>query len=31
MRERVYAFNGQIDIDTGLAAGTRITISMPIQ
>jgi two-component system sensor histidine kinase UhpB len=31
MRERVYAFNGRIEIDTGLAAGTRIAISMPIQ
>ena len=31
MRERVYAFNGRIEIDTGIAAGTRISISMPIK
>lgn len=31
MRERVYAFNGSIMIDTGLAAGTRINIVMPIR
>jgi two-component system sensor histidine kinase UhpB len=31
MRERVYALNGSITIDTGLAAGTRINIVMPIQ
>jgi two-component system sensor histidine kinase UhpB len=30
MRERVYAFNGSIAIDTGIAAGTRIATSMPI-
>ena len=29
MRERAYAFNGTIVIDTGLAAGTRLTIFMP--
>lgn len=29
MRERVYAFNGGIEIDTGIAAGTRIIISIP--
>ncbi|MFS2003919.1 ATP-binding protein [Duganella sp. CT11-25] len=29
MRERVYAFNGDIEIDTGIAAGTRIAILMP--
>jgi two-component system sensor histidine kinase UhpB len=31
MRERVYAVNGRITIDTGLKAGTRINIAMPIQ
>jgi len=31
MRERVYAFNGRIDIDTGIAAGTRIAILVPPQ
>ncbi|EEF21884.1 conserved hypothetical protein [Ricinus communis] len=31
MRERVYAANGRITIDTGLTAGTRINIAMPIQ
>ena len=31
MRERVYAVNGRITIDTGLAAGTRINIAMPIR
>ncbi|MFA9217301.1 MAG: sensor histidine kinase [Sphingomonadaceae bacterium] len=30
MRERVYAFNGRIDIDTGLTAGTRIHILLPV-
>lgn len=30
MRERVYAFNGSIEVDTGLAAGTRITILIPL-
>lgn len=30
MRERVYALNGQISIDTGLAAGTRITITIAV-
>jgi two-component system sensor histidine kinase UhpB len=30
MRERVYAFNGRIEIDTGLAAGTRIAITLPL-
>ncbi|HEX5341974.1 MAG TPA: ATP-binding protein [Duganella sp.] len=31
MRERVYAANGRIVIETGLAAGTRINIAMPIR
>jgi two-component system sensor histidine kinase UhpB len=31
MRERVSAFGGRIDIDTGIAAGTRIAIFMPIR
>lgn len=31
MRERVYAFNGTIDIDTGIAAGTRVAVHMPVQ
>jgi two-component system sensor histidine kinase UhpB len=31
MRERVYAANGRIAIETGLAAGTRINIAMPIR
>jgi two-component system sensor histidine kinase UhpB len=31
MRERVYAVNGRIAIDTALTAGTRINIAMPIQ
>jgi len=31
MRERVYALNGRIAIDTGLSAGTRINIAMPIR
>jgi two-component system sensor histidine kinase UhpB len=31
MRERVYACNGRIAIDTGPAAGTRISIVMPVQ
>ncbi len=31
MRERVYAVNGRITIDTGLTAGTRINIAMPIR
>ncbi|MYM25730.1 sensor histidine kinase [Duganella sp. FT135W] len=31
MRERVYAANGRISVDTGLAAGTRINIAMPIR
>jgi two-component system sensor histidine kinase UhpB len=31
MRERVYALNGRIGVDTGLAAGTRINIAMPIR
>lgn len=31
MRERVYAFNGAITIDAGLAAGTRVDIVMPIR
>lgn len=30
MRERVYAFNGSVAVDTGLAAGTRITITIPL-
>lgn len=30
MRERVYTFNGKIDIDTGIAAGTRIAIELPL-
>lgn len=30
MRERVYAFNGSIAVDTGLAAGTRIMIVIPL-
>ncbi|MYM82305.1 sensor histidine kinase [Duganella sp. FT50W] len=30
MRERVYALNGSIAIDTGLAAGTRIAIVIPL-
>lgn len=30
MRERVYAFNGSVAVDTGLAAGTRITIVIPL-
>ncbi len=29
MRERVYAVNGRITIETGLTAGTRINIAMP--
>jgi two-component system sensor histidine kinase UhpB len=29
MRERAAAFDGRIDIDTGIGAGTRISISMP--
>ncbi|WP_229260179.1 sensor histidine kinase [Duganella aquatilis] len=31
MRERVYAFNGRITVETGLAAGTCIHIVMPIR
>ena len=31
MRERVYAANGRIVIETGLVAGTRINIAMPIR
>ncbi|NYE58966.1 two-component system sensor histidine kinase UhpB [Duganella sp. 1224] len=31
MRERVYAVNGRVSIDTGLTAGTRINIAMPIR
>ncbi|WP_432379694.1 sensor histidine kinase [Duganella sp. P38] len=30
MRERVYAVNGTVTIDTGLAAGTRIAIMIPL-
>nr|WP_315253129.1 ATP-binding protein [uncultured Duganella sp.] len=30
MRERVYALNGSIAVDAGLAAGTRITIVIPL-
>jgi two-component system sensor histidine kinase UhpB len=31
MRERVYAANGRIAVETGPAAGTRINIAMPIR
>jgi two-component system sensor histidine kinase UhpB len=30
MRERVAAFDGRIDVDTAIGAGTRIAISIPI-